>query len=179
LPVNHPVIACGKDKGISGLILGCFKVMNIFDKFLKMDFYKDQYSISTSKEKLDTGFIHRFLSRSYWAENIPLETVQKSIDGAMCFAVYDKDTQIGFARVITDHATFGYLADVFIDENYRGRGLSKWLMEVIMGHPALQGFRSWQLATRDAHGLYARFGFKPLEKPERIMRKEVPGIYKK
>jgi GNAT superfamily N-acetyltransferase len=144
-----------------------------------MDFYKDQYSISTDKGKLDIEYIHGFLSHSYWAENIPFGIVQKSVDGAMCFAVYDNDKQIGFARVITDHATFGYLADVFIDENYRGRGLSKWLMEVIMGHPELQGFRSWQLATKDAHGLYARFGFVTPDKPERIMRKVVPDIYKK
>jgi N-acetylglutamate synthase-like GNAT family acetyltransferase len=144
-----------------------------------MDFYKDNYSISTSREKLDIHFIHQFLSHSYWAENIPFETVQQSVEGAMCFGVYEGNKQIGFARVITDHATFGYLADVFIDENCRGLGLSKWLMEVIMGHPALQGFRSWQLATKDAHGLYARFGFKPLDNPERIMRKVVPDIYKK
>ena len=136
-----------------------------------MDFYKGQYSISTAKEKLDMVFIHRFLTHSYWAERIPIETVQKSIEGSMCFGVYEGDNQIGFARVITDHATFGYLADVFIDENFRGHGLSKWLMEVIMSHPDLQGFRSWQLATRDAHGLYAQFGFTPLDKLDRIMRR--------
>jgi GNAT superfamily N-acetyltransferase len=96
----------------------------------------------------------------------------------MCFGVYDRENQIGFARVITDKATFGYLADVFIDPNYRGKGLSKWLMETIMNHPDLQGFRSWQLATRDAHGLYEKFGFKPLDNPERIMRKAVLDIYK-
>ncbi len=140
-----------------------------------MDYYKDNYSISSVKEKLDILFIHQFLTQSYWAENIPMEIVQKSIDGAMCFGVYEGERQIGFARVITDKATFGYLADVFIDENYRGRGLSKWLMQTIMDHPELQGFRSWQLATRDAHGLYAQFGFKQLENPERIMRRTVPG----
>ena len=144
-----------------------------------MDFYKDQYCISAKKEKLDIQYVHQFLSASYWAENIPLEIVQKSVECSMCFGVYDNNKQIGFARIITDYATFGYLADVFIDENYRGRGLSKWLMEVIMGHPALQGFRSWQLATKDAHGLYARFGFVIPDKPERIMRKVVPDIYKK
>ncbi|MEO5593806.1 MAG: GNAT family N-acetyltransferase [Chitinophagaceae bacterium] len=144
-----------------------------------MDYYKDNYSISSVKEKLDILFIHQFLTQSYWAENIPMEIVQKSIDGAMCFGVYEGERQIGFARVITDKATFGYLADVFIDENYRGRGLSKWLMQTIMDHPELQGFRSWQLATRDAHGLYAQFGFKQLENPERIMRRTVPDIYRK
>jgi len=144
-----------------------------------MDFYKDDYHISTNKEKLDIPFIHRFLSHSYWAEDIPVDMVKRSIDGSMNFGVYNGSRQIGFARVITDHATFGYLADVFIDENYRGLGLSKWLMQTIMAHPQLQGFRSWQLATKDAHGLYAQFGFKPLENPERIMRIVVPDIYKK
>ena len=139
----------------------------------------DNYSISTAKEKLDIACIHHFLSRSYWAENIPLETVQRSIDHSMCFGVYEAGKQIGFARVITDRATFGYLADVFIAEQYRGRGLSKWLMQTILAHPELQGFRTWQLATRDAHGLYAQFGFAVPENPQRIMRKVVQDIYKK
>jgi GNAT superfamily N-acetyltransferase len=143
-----------------------------------MDFYRDNYSISTRKDKLDIPFIHQFLTRSYWAENIPLETVQKSVDGSMCFGVYEGNRQVGFARVITDHATFGYLADVFIDESHRGLGLSKWLIEIILDHPQLQGFRTWQLATKDAHGLYARFGFKMPDNPERIMRRAVPDIYK-
>ncbi|HMK03107.1 MAG TPA: GNAT family N-acetyltransferase, partial [Ferruginibacter sp.] len=95
--------------------------------------------------------------------------VKKSIGGSCCFGLYDKNKQVGFARVITDHATFGYLADVFIIEAYRGKGLSKWLMTEIMNHPDLQGFRRWMLATRDAHGLYKQFGFEPLDMPERIM----------
>jgi GNAT superfamily N-acetyltransferase len=139
---------------------------------------KNNFSISTDKNKLDLNYIHQFLTESYWAEGIPIEIVQRSVEGAMCFGVYDRENQIGFARVITDKATFGYLADVFIDPNYRGKGLSKWLMETIMNHPDLQGFRSWQLATRDAHGLYEKFGFKPLDNPERIMRKAVLDIYK-
>ena len=144
-----------------------------------MDLQKDTFSISTDKSKLNIPYIHHFLAQSYWAENIPVEIVQRSIDGAVCFGVYDDgEHQIGFARVITDKATFGYLADVFIDEKFRGRGLSKWLMETIMAHPELQGFRNWQLGTRDAHGLYLKFGFKPLDNPERIMRKNIPGIYK-
>ncbi|MEO5683427.1 MAG: GNAT family N-acetyltransferase [Chitinophagaceae bacterium] len=140
---------------------------------------KGPYNISTNKAELDIGFIHGFLTQSYWAENIPLETVQRSIDGSMCFGIYKDLRQIGFARVITDYASFGYLADVFIDDNYRGQGLSKWLIEVIMGHPQLQGFRSWQLATKDAHGLYARYGFSIPENPALIMRKAIPDIYKK
>ena len=144
-----------------------------------MDYYKDQYTISTDKAKLDVPYIRNFLARTYWAENIPVEIVEKSIQGSLCFGVYDGNMQIGFARVITDYATFGYLADVFIDENFRGRGLSKWLMEMIMGHPPLQGFRVWLLGTKDAHGLYEQYGFKALENPERMMRKSVPDIYKK
>lgn len=144
-----------------------------------MDLFRGSFSISTDKDKLDIDYVHQFLSKSYWAEEIPLAIVQRSVQFSMCFGVYDGIKQVGFARVVTDYATFGYLADVFIDEQYRGLGLSKWLMEIIMGHPQLQGFRSWQLATRDAHGLYARHGFKVPENPERIMRKVVENMYKK
>lgn len=143
-----------------------------------MDTYKDEFIISTDKAKLDIAYIHQFLAQSYWAENIPKEIVQKSIEGSLCFGVYNEKQQIGFARVVTDYATFGYLADVFIDENYRGRGLSKWLMKTILSHPGLQGFRSWQLGTKDAHGLYAQFGFMPLDDPDRMMRKYNPDVYK-
>lgn len=145
---------------------------------LKMDFI-----ISTDKAKLDTGLIHHYLStESYWAKNIPLTVVQQSIEGSFCFGVYKKEsngllTQIGFARVITDYTTFGYLADVFILDNYRGRGISKWLMHEIMNHPQLQGFRRWMLATSDAHGLYAQLGFTPLANPDRIMEIVTPNIY--
>lgn len=139
---------------------------------------KDDFLISTDKSKLDLQCIHQYLScESYWAKNIPLALVEKSINGSCCFGIYhrrhgsnDFDEQIGFARVITDHATFGYLADVFVLSPFRKQGLSKWLMESIMQHPELQGFRRWMLATKDAHGLYAQFGFKALEKPERFMR---------
>jgi len=143
-----------------------------------MHFQNDPFTISTDKAKLNIPYIHQFLSHSYWAENIPLYIVERSIEGSLCFGVYDGEQQIGFARVVTDHATFGHLADVFIDEKYRGQGLSKWLMETIMAHPGLQGFRSWQLATRDAHGLYAKFGFTPIDNPERIMRKYNAEVYK-
>lgn len=138
---------------------------------------KAGFLISTNKADLDIHFIHDYLSNeTYWAKNIPAEIVEKSIEGSICFGLYVNNTknisvkkQIGFARVVTDCATFGYIADVFIIENYRGRGLAKWLMEVIMNHPGLQGLRRWMLATKDAHGLYAKFGFLPLDKPERIM----------
>jgi len=131
---------------------------------------KGDFIISTDKTKLDVVLIHRYLcAESYWAKNIPMQIVEKSIEGSLCFGIYHNTKQVGFARVITDQATFGYLADVFVIEEYRGRGLSKWLMEVIMNHPGLQGLRRWLLATKDAHGLYAQFGFTPLDKPERIM----------
>jgi N-acetylglutamate synthase-like GNAT family acetyltransferase len=145
-----------------------------------MNWQKENFIISDEKEKLDAEYIHDYLAnKSYWAENIPLETVRKSIDGSICFGIYENEKQIGFARVVTDKATFGYLADVFIDENYRAKGLSKWLMEIIMAHRELQGLRRWMLGTKDAHGLYEKFGFEPLENPERIMHKYNADVYKK
>jgi GNAT superfamily N-acetyltransferase len=119
-----------------------------------MTVHKDNFSISTDKSKLDISIIHDFLSHSYWSENIPKEIIQKSIEGSLCFGVYAGDKQVGFARMVTDKATFAYLADVFIIEAYRGKGLSKWLIEIILSHPDLQGLRRILLATRDAHGLY-------------------------
>ncbi len=131
---------------------------------------KNDFIISTDKTRLNISLIHNYLSKeSYWAKNIPLEVVERSIEGSCCFGLYDNKNQAGFARVVTDHATFGYLADVFILDEYRGKGLSKWLINEIMKHPDLQGLRRWMLATRDAHGLYVQFGFSPLDKPERIM----------
>jgi GNAT superfamily N-acetyltransferase len=145
-----------------------------------MNWYKEKFIISDEKEKLDAEYIHDYLStKSYWAENIPLETVKRSIDGSICFGMYENEKQIGFARVVTDNATFGYLADVFIDENYRAQGLSKWLMEVIMAYPELQGLRRWMLGTRDAHSLYEKFGFEPLENPKRIMHIYNADVYNK
>lgn len=125
---------------------------------------------STDKSLLQPAYIHRYLSEdSYWAKNIPMEIVQKAIESSLCFGVYDGAQQIGFARVITDHATFGYLADVFIDPAYRGRGLSKQLMAFIMQHESVKRFRNFLLATLDAHGLYGQFGFTPLKEPGRFM----------
>ena len=134
--------------------------------------------ISTDKSRLNIALIHQYLStESYWAKNIPFELVQKSIDGSFCFGLYTNEQQIGFARVITDFATFGYLADVFIVPEYRGKGLSKLLMENIMSHPQLQNFRRWMLATRDAHSLYRQFGFVPLPHPERLMQQLALNAY--
>ena len=144
-----------------------------------MDFIKDGLTISTEKEKLDIDRIHSFLNRTYWAEGISKEIISRSIEGSLCFGVFENDKQVGFARMITDKATFAYLADVFIIEEYRGRGLSKWLMEVIMSHPDLQGLRRMILVTKDAHGLYRQFGFTPLINVDRWMNILVPDIYKR
>jgi GNAT superfamily N-acetyltransferase len=135
------------------------------------------YSVSTDPAVFNIEVIHDFLSHSYWAENIPLETMKRAINNSLCFGLFHKQQQIGFARVITDYSTFGYLADVFIIESYRGKGLARFLIGTIMQHPDLKGFRKWLLATRDAHGLYGKFGFKPIEKPERLMEISRPGIY--
>lgn len=125
------------------------------------------YIVSTDPQKMDVDVIYAYLSRSYWAEGRTKATIEKSLRNSLNFGVFTSEgAQIGFARVITDYATFAYLADVFILEEHRGHGLSKRLMETIMAHPELQGLRRWSLATRDAHGLYAQFGFTPLPKPE-------------
>ena len=144
-----------------------------------MDFTKDGFIISTEKEKLDVDLIHSFLNRTYWAEGISKAIIGRSIEGSLCFGVFENDKQVGFARMITDKATFAYLADVFIIEEYRGRGLSKWLMQVIMSHPDLQGLRRMILATKDAHGLYEQFGFTPLINVERWMHILDPDVYKR
>jgi N-acetylglutamate synthase-like GNAT family acetyltransferase len=144
-----------------------------------MDFIKDGFIISTEKEKLDIDLIHSFLNRTYWAEGISKETIRRSIEGSLCFGVFENGKQVGFARMITDKATFAYLADVFIIEEYRGRGLSKWLMEVIMSHPDLQGLRRMILATKDAHGLYKQFGFTPLINVDRWMHILDQDVYKR
>jgi GNAT superfamily N-acetyltransferase len=118
---------------------------------------------------LDTKVIQNYLSHSYWAKGRPLKSTKLSIKNSLCFGLYFKNNQIGFARVITDYATFAYLADVFILEEHRGKGLSKWLMEVILGYKELQILKRWLLATNDAHKLYEKFGFTSLKEPEKIM----------
>ena len=143
-----------------------------------MNFTNDRFCISTDKEKMDIDVIHSFLTRSYWAEGISKEIIRKSVEESLCFGVFENDKQVGFARMITDKATFAYLADVFIIEEFRGLGLSKWLMEVIMAHPDLQGLRRMMLATRDAHELYKKFGFNPLNNVDRWMHIHHPDVYK-
>ena len=137
-----------------------------------------EYLISTDKSKLDLAVVHGFLTTSYWASGIPLEIVKKSIEHSLNFGVYRGMQQVGFARVITDYATFAYIGDVFILEEFRGRGLSKWLTEVIADHPQLQGLRRWLLLTRDAHSLYEKTGFVRPKAPERYMEKYFDDAYK-
>ncbi len=142
-----------------------------------MEWQQHEFTISTDPQRLDIAFIHGFLSQSYWAKNIPVEVVQRSVNGSLVFGVFRQQQQVGFARVITDKATFAYLADVFIDKTFRGHGLSKWLMQVIMEHPDLQGLRRFMLATRDAHGLYRQFGFTAITSPENLMALHKPDVY--
>ncbi|HAY34417.1 MAG TPA: GNAT family N-acetyltransferase [Ignavibacteria bacterium] len=136
---------------------------------MKVNFKKGDFLISADNSLLDIKVIHGYLSRSYWAKNRPLRTTKKAIQNSVCFGLYLNKTQIGFARVVTDKATFAYLADVFVLEEFRGMGLSKWLMKVILGYDELKNLRRWFLATKDAHGLYEKFGFHSLKEPEKIM----------
>lgn len=135
------------------------------------------FTISTDRERIDAAAVCRFLRASYWAHNIPCETVNLSIENSLCFGIFEEKKQIGFARVVTDRATFAYLCDVFVLEEYRGQGLAKWLMETIFAHPQLQNFRRWLLATKDAHELYKKFGFTQLDAPEVFMQRHAPNIY--
>lgn len=137
-----------------------------------------KYLISDDKEHLDIDVIHGFLQDAYWCKGISKKVVEKSLDNSLCFGVYFKGDFVGFGRAITDYATFGYLADVFILEDHRRQGLAKKLVTCIMGHPELQGFRRWILGTRDAHGLYKTLAFTPLKNPEIFMEKHNPNAYK-
>ncbi|MGF1742360.1 GNAT family N-acetyltransferase [Vibrio profundum] len=136
------------------------------------------YHISTDPNNLDFDLIHSFVSQSYWAQGIPKQVLRNAITNSFCFGVY-KNTgeQVGFARLITDKATFAYLADVFIVEAQRNKGLSKWLLSTIVSHEDLQGLRRIVLATRDAHSLYAQFGFTPIEHPNKLMQIWQPNVY--
>jgi GNAT superfamily N-acetyltransferase len=139
---------------------------------------RDDFVVSTDRTRLDIDVIHGFLSNCYWAKGIPRETVARSLEHSLCFGVYDgSGAQVGFARVVSDFATVAYLGDVFVLETHRGRGLSKFMMECIMAHPALQGLRRWILLTRDAHGLYQQFGFTPLKSADRYMELHRPDVY--
>jgi len=133
--------------------------------------------VSLDPGRLDLDLIHGFLSQTYWARGIPREIVERAVRNSLCFGLYEGERQVGFARVITDEATFAYLADVFVIESHRGRGLAKVLIAAVVAEPRLQGLRRWMLATRDAHSLYARFGFEPLAVPGRFMELHAPDVY--
>ncbi len=145
-----------------------------------MEITENGFIFSDDKNRIDATAVHHYLStQSYWAQEIPLELVVKSIANSLCFGIYKEARQIGFARWITDRATFGYLADVYVEEEFRGQGLSKKLMTIMLFHEDLQGLRRYQLATKDAHSLYSQFGFKPMEDPDRVMAIVIKDIYKK
>lgn len=140
--------------------------------------FKSNFCISTDKARLDVEAIHEFLStKAYWCLNIPKGKVQTAIDNSLCFGVYEREQQIGFARVITDYSAIAYLGDVYILEAYRGHGLSKWLIETIMAHPDLQGLRRWILLTKDAHGLYRQFGWTDIADPSKWMEVHNKNVY--
>jgi GNAT superfamily N-acetyltransferase len=143
---------------------------------MNREWQRGEFVISTDRARLDVALIHEFLSESsYWAKGRPREVVERSIEHSLAFGVYRGERQVGFARVITDYATFAWIADVFVVEEFRGRGLGKWLGEVMISHPELQGFRRWVLATKDAHELYRRLGFRELQRAERWMERRDPA----
>jgi len=138
---------------------------------------RDDYSISTDPSRLNVDLIHDFLSKqSYWATGRSRDVVERSIQNSLSFGIYREGDQVGFARVVTDYATFAWIADVFVLPEHRGQSLSTWLMETIIAHPRLQGFRRWVLSTKDAHGLYEKFGFIKLHRPERWMERPDPNM---
>ena len=136
-----------------------------------------RYEVSTDTTRLDVGAIHAFLTQAYWSPGVPLATVAKAVQNSICVGAYLGQEQVGFARAVTDKATFAYLADVYVLESHRGSGLSRRMIEAMTGHPELQGLRRMMLATRDAHGLYEKFGFKPLAAPARFMELHNPVPY--
>ena len=143
-----------------------------------MEISDNDFILSDDSNLVDVVAVHRYLSEeSYWAKNIPFDTVKRSISNSLCFGIYKDTKQVGFARWVTDKATFAYLCDVYVETAYRGLGLSKKLMSLMMFHPDLQGLRTYTLGTLDAHGLYSQFGFKASSTPERRMEIVVKDIY--
>ncbi len=136
-----------------------------------LEVHKDNFTISTDPARLDIDAIADMLTHAYWAQGRTREMIARYVQHSLVFGIYDGAKQIGLARIVSDYTTFAWLCDVFIHEDYRGHGLGKWLMETIQSHPDLQGLRRWMLATRDAHGLYEQFGWKPLADTQRWMEK--------
>lgn len=135
------------------------------------------YEISTDPARFDVTAIHAFLTQSYWSPGVPRSTIERAIANSLCFGAFWQGQQVGFARMVTDRATFAYLCDVYVLEEHRGRGLAQELMSHIVRHPDLQGLRRMMLATRDAHGLYAKYGFTPLAAPDVMMEVHRPNVY--
>jgi GNAT superfamily N-acetyltransferase len=139
---------------------------------------KDDYLITTDRTKMDIRFIHHFLStETYWSKGIPLDVVQRAIEHSLNFGIFHRNSQVGYARIVSDFATMCYLGDVFIIPDHRGKGLSKWLIEQIRAHPDLKGLRRWILLTRDAHELYKQFGWRTIAHPDRWMEIHDPNVY--
>jgi N-acetylglutamate synthase-like GNAT family acetyltransferase len=162
-----------------GYLLLCYVYEGAAFMHMDQTWERGAYTLSTERSRLDVDVIHGFLSNSYWAQDIPRALVERSLEHSLPFGVYHGTRQVGFARVISDYATFAYIGDVFIIEEYRGKGLSKWLIEMVVGHPELQGLRRWMLLTRDAHGLYQKVGFEPSRSPERLMERYFPDVYQR
>jgi GNAT superfamily N-acetyltransferase len=134
--------------------------------------------LSTDAGEMDVDAIHAYLAgESYWARGIPRDVVARAVRNSVCVGVFDRDAQVAFARVVTDRATFAYLCDVYVLESHRGRGIGKRMMEAVDAHPELRGLRRWSLVTKDAHGLYGRFGWTPVDRPERFMERTDPDVY--
>jgi GNAT superfamily N-acetyltransferase len=146
---------------------------------MHIEHHRDRFTVSTDPSKLDIDAIHDFLTHCYWSKGIPRDIVTRAIQHSLCFGLFDGGKQIGFARVISDYATYAYLCDVYVLESYRGKGLGTWLMSCVMKYPDLQGLRRFTLLTRDAHSLYKKFGFAPMRDPSRYMEIRVADIYKK
>jgi GNAT superfamily N-acetyltransferase len=144
-----------------------------------VELFLGNYVLSDDRSRVDLKVVHGFLRTAYWSEEIPIEIVEASIANSLCFGIYLEQSQVAFARVVTDYATFAYLADVFVLPEYRGHGLSKWMMSGIMCHKGLKNVRRFMLLTRDAQGLYKQFGFAPLTEPERVMEISEVDFYKK
>jgi len=144
-----------------------------------VELFLGNYVLSDDRSRVDLKVVHGFLRTAYWSEEIPIEIVEASIANSLCFGIYLEQSQVAFARVVTDYATFAYLADVFVLPEYRGQGLSKWMMSGIMSHVGLKNVRRFMLMTRDAQGLYKQFGFAPLTEPERVMEISEVDFYKK
>ena len=144
---------------------------------MHQEWKRDQLLVTTDPARIDVDAIHAYLSRAYWCVGIPHETVENAVRHSLCFGLFDGAAQVGLARLVTDHATFAYLCDVYVLESHRGRGLGKWLIECVMAHPCMPGLRRIMLVTNDAHELYRGFGFVEATDPQKLMEIRRPNIY--